>query len=656
MKKWFFLLLFLLIPNNLYAQNLVYPIQEMSKVDCRFQDFDTLSNDCKMSLPILKTSDYSKNKNDYNLFRRVYTILWWSTYNYWWDVGNWWHQWVDIATAKKTPVYAMTDWKVVYAEFNNWGWWNVIKIEHTVNWKKIYSNYAHLHKILVKVWDIVKTNQKIWEVWSTWNSTWNHLHFQIDLAVSWRGPWYWPNCVEKNYDKIVNSNICFASLNNNTIDPLLFLETNWAVIKWWWNIEKPNQENISQDWLLSREEILKREIEEFLRYYQVDVKILNVGWNIELWKSWTFRISVTDKRTKKPFNWSFPWDMNFKYDTKRLSIFPTWILQIDNWFRDFLVTPKISWKASISIYIWETFFKTLNFASFDPKKAIIPKKTIFSINTNNVISEVKKWVFYFKDWAWVNIIWFNFSWDYTLKSKDNSVKFCIKKVPNRNLLNYTFNKDCSEEQLKNEVKFTSKEAFLWLILINYKLTKNWFNEILILNSKNEVVSSKQLNGILPKDLLVSTPYYQDIVDISQKWWVTWINNWYFLPTNDLNREDWINLIKNYLNDKAKNCLSNDCKNIYLSKVVELLKENNDKYNYFTRIEFFELISKYIELDKYSWNDFMDFRDLPANRKTLSKNILKSKTWDDYFWKTRYFQPNKNISRSESVFIVNNLVN
>jgi hypothetical protein len=39
---------------------IVYPIQEMSEIECRFQKFSELSSACKRKLPILKTKDYKK--------------------------------------------------------------------------------------------------------------------------------------------------------------------------------------------------------------------------------------------------------------------------------------------------------------------------------------------------------------------------------------------------------------------------------------------------------------------------------------------------------------------------------------------------------------------------------------------------------------------
>lgn len=53
-----------LLPLNLNttnaSSNLVYPLKKISKLECRFNEFDTLSSDCLEDLPILRTSDYTK--------------------------------------------------------------------------------------------------------------------------------------------------------------------------------------------------------------------------------------------------------------------------------------------------------------------------------------------------------------------------------------------------------------------------------------------------------------------------------------------------------------------------------------------------------------------------------------------------------------------
>jgi len=209
------------------------PFKQVSKLECRFQEYASLDSNCKQELPNLKTSDYKKYATEngwYNDYTRYFTVLWWSSYKYGWDVWNGWHQWTDIATAKWTPVYSVADWKVIVASEQS-GWWKVVSVEHTIRWKKVVSNYAHLSKIDVSVWDKVSVWNQIWEVGSTWNSTWNHLHFQIDLESANNHPYYPDsNTCPYSYYKMTEEWVCFDDLAQKTVDPLLFLETKWAIL------------------------------------------------------------------------------------------------------------------------------------------------------------------------------------------------------------------------------------------------------------------------------------------------------------------------------------------------------------------------------------------------------------------------------------------
>ena len=651
--KIFFFLIFLAFSFKANA-DLMYPLKEISKPECRFQNFSSLWGDCKMDLPILKTSDYTKYKDGYNTYRRIYTVLWWASYTYGWDVWNWWHSWVDIATSKWTPAYAMSDWKVVQAWFLAWRW-NSVKIEHTINWRKIYSNYSHLDSVSVTAWTSISMWTKVWEIWTTWNSTWNHLHFQIDLAVSWKWPRYRSNCSEKNYDTIINTPVCFSQLNTNTIDPLLFLETNWAVVKAQ-TVDKPVQEVISKESILSREQIEKMEIDEFLSDYNVSISVLDFWWNIAVWKAWTVRVKVVNKRTWRAYNWNFPWDMNFKYDKNRFSLFPTWIYQIENWYRDIQVTPKIAWKMTLEIYIWKIFIKKITFWAYDSKKSLVPKTTVFWVSSKNVLSESKKWVLYFKDNYWLNLLWTQFSWKFKITSSDKTIKFCIKKVSKLSELNYIFKSDCKEEFFKNEQDFSYSNTFNWILVFDYKVTNFWASVINVTNEKWDIISSRNLSWIYPTWLSSSYAYYNDIIKISSLWLVSWINNWYFLQEKDLSRLDWVNFLRNALEYSLNKCSDVDCKNNYLQKIVELSKVQADKYSYFTRWEYTELIWEYFPLKDYDKSDFITFRDLDKTLQNYSKNILKNKTWNDYYGQTRYFQPNKNITRWEAAFLISNILN
>ena len=214
------------------SEKIVYPIQEMSKLDCRFQKFSELTADCKRQLPILKTSDYSKYVTQgwgYNDFTRIYTVLWGSSYKYWWDVWNGGHLGTDIASAEGTPVYAIADGKILHAKFMP-GWGNNVSIEHEIDGKMVVSNYSHLHVINATTGATVKAGTKIWEVGNTGNSFWNHLHFQIDLDTPFHPYYYDYAKCPYSFSQISESDLCFHELAKNTIDPLAFLESKWAIL------------------------------------------------------------------------------------------------------------------------------------------------------------------------------------------------------------------------------------------------------------------------------------------------------------------------------------------------------------------------------------------------------------------------------------------
>ena len=265
------------------TDKVIYPLKEISKLDCRFKDFDELSNNCKQQLPILKTKDYAKyaSKNWwYNDFTRLYTMLWWASYKYGWDVWNGWHIWTDIATSKWTPVYSIADWKVIKTK-NDVMEWLTISIEHKINWKYIVSNYFHLSKIEVKKWDIVKVWTEIWKVWSTWNSTWNHLHFQIDLKTPFHPYYYDYNKCPFSYYKITEDWVCFDELAKNTIDPLLFLETRWAILEKITQVQSSYNNNSSNNEDLS---IFNRSV--YIWSPKVDIKKIQEIFKIIWFYKW----------------------------------------------------------------------------------------------------------------------------------------------------------------------------------------------------------------------------------------------------------------------------------------------------------------------------------------------------------------------------------
>ena len=50
--------------NSIMSDTVVYPLKQISKLDCRFKDFSQLDSDCKQDLISLSPSDYQKYAQD----------------------------------------------------------------------------------------------------------------------------------------------------------------------------------------------------------------------------------------------------------------------------------------------------------------------------------------------------------------------------------------------------------------------------------------------------------------------------------------------------------------------------------------------------------------------------------------------------------------
>lgn len=169
----------------------IYPFDKIASPSCRFSAWSTLGPECKIDLPRITGADYAKFKTN-TTYRRIYSVLWGATYDYGWDVGFGSHGGVDIATSAGTPVRSIGDGEVVVAGWVN-GWGNVVSIKHKLaDGRFIYSNYAHLSKIIA-VKGAVKGGDTIGEVGNTGNSYGNHLHFQIDVTNQ-SHPYYYVSC------------------------------------------------------------------------------------------------------------------------------------------------------------------------------------------------------------------------------------------------------------------------------------------------------------------------------------------------------------------------------------------------------------------------------------------------------------------------------
>lgn len=754
------------------SDKVIYPLKQISKLECRFTDFSELSEDCKTELPILKTSDYTKYASldwGYNDFTRLYTVLWWASYKYWWDIWNGGHIGTDIATAKWTPVYSIADWKVINAR-NDVMEWNFITIEHNIKWKKVYSSYMHLSKMEVKVWEFINVGTKIGEVWSTWNSTWNHLHIQIDLDTTTSHPFYYAyNTCPFSYYKITEEWVCFDELRQNSIDPLLFFETAWAVLdkistikvpnininnsststssstttssnemsifdrtvyiwyadsdikkvqeifkkiwvyKWdinWkyedmidsiityqiskWLISDKNAEwawwfgpktryqtkqdylqflangtqttttqvvydksvetqKISKTNLMTREEIEKREVEEFLKFHNIELNFVNPGWNIPRDGTETLKLKITNRKGKA-FIWEMPGGMTFVVNTDKVSVFPEKLFYFTDGKRDIQISWKQEWTTNLYVKIWNEVIKTLPLKVYNSSVAIYPTSSKILSASKTVLWWKQTWVVAFKDANNKYMINLKYGSTYNIKaSEDNQI--CIKKWDIKNIKKI-YSTNCNDSDFKNEYNFTYADTISWLLIFDYKATSKNFSITVKNNYNNTVLSDKKLVVSNPKWLTSNYEYKNEVVSLLEQWIATWINKWYFQENKELSQKDALVWIENALNKIQSKVYDKQTKNTITNNLNEISKAKNTASNYQTisRLDFLNLSYKYLVFETDT-NTKKTYKDIDEATSIKIAQIFDDKTtWKDQFWQS-YFQPVSKITRWEWAYLL-----
>jgi murein DD-endopeptidase MepM/ murein hydrolase activator NlpD len=101
------------------------------------------------------------------------TEHWLSGFDYTPDTNHWG---IDVAGKMGNAIYAADSGVVVYAGWNDWGYGNVIVIDHGNGWQTLYG---HLSQLFVGCGNSVSQGATIAAMGSTGNSSGPHLHFEI---------------------------------------------------------------------------------------------------------------------------------------------------------------------------------------------------------------------------------------------------------------------------------------------------------------------------------------------------------------------------------------------------------------------------------------------------------------------------------------------
>lgn len=250
-------------PNNL---ELVYPLQEVSSLDCRTQERNSLQKSCKKTLPIIQWANYANYENNTE-YTDIYTVLYGGNYHSGWNTSQGSHYGVDIATAKGTPLYAIADGKVYFAG-QQAGYGNVVKIEFVYQGIRYFAIYAHMDSLSVKTGESVSKGQKVWTVGNSGTTMGGlggyHVHFEIAKGEKGRPiyAFFWCADLKNGSIQAINQGLCRTEMFSYTVDPIALLESANAKLPHpTWETEKAEQEHSSAPEikvdLADREQILK---------------------------------------------------------------------------------------------------------------------------------------------------------------------------------------------------------------------------------------------------------------------------------------------------------------------------------------------------------------------------------------------------------------
>lgn len=209
------------------ATSFIYPLQEISTIECRQLRRENLPATCKIPFPEITTTNYQAYTNN-KIYQDSYSVLRGGSYTSGRAINQGAHPGIDLPTAKGTPIRATADWEVIFAGWTNW-YGNNIRIKHRYQGAFIYSIYAHLESINVSQGAKISQGQKIGEVWNSWTSKGdlggNHLHFEIAQDNNGRAKYAFLGCKDLALGDtaIIQQGLCKDEMKTTTLDPIALI-------------------------------------------------------------------------------------------------------------------------------------------------------------------------------------------------------------------------------------------------------------------------------------------------------------------------------------------------------------------------------------------------------------------------------------------------
>jgi hypothetical protein len=304
----------------------------------------------------------------------------------------------------------------------------------------------------------------------------------------------------------VNKGLCHADLEANTLDPIAFLESgklsapviSGDTIE---EIKDAPAPEIEQTDVRSRDEIVREELGLFLKRYDIRVVMSADRKIIPLGGKKSAKITVTERRNKKPFTGTLPIDgIELHASSDGIKLFPARILDIDKGMREFSIEGKAVGNFVLSLRIGNEVLSVTSVQVYDPKIEAKPAMGNFFLPKNPTLGDERTVGFVMRTSLGGYSLGIPYVDSYVLRTKTGKAKFC-------NVSNKT-RKTCSTGDLVSQLTFSYADTYRGVLLARaVPLATGELSYELVRVSDGKVLATSSVMSVgLPKDIDLAKTY------------------------------------------------------------------------------------------------------------------------------------------------------
>ncbi|EKD29994.1 MAG: hypothetical protein ACD_78C00196G0001 [uncultured bacterium (gcode 4)] len=374
------------------------------------------------------------------------------------------------------------------------------------------------------------------------------------------------------------------------------------------------------------------------------------GNNIEVGKTYTARIKVTENG--RPFTGSLPGDgLILSYDNKGVRLFPDVIIAIENGTRDFKISGLKVGRYGVSFKIGKKIFLTTNVNVYKATEMRAPTQAAILTNPSLLLAQEKPMAVVFRTKYGSNQIDIPYYGTYILKSLTGKAKFC--NVSQRKV------RKCSAGEVVEELTFTYDDTYRGVLIAN--IVPLDFMPVSLVVVKKETgktlaKTTTDINIRNPNGIDKNYTYFVEVISALKKW-IFRLQSGYVLQDREMIGKQAKEMVRNYL---AYTFLRAGSDKVLKNTIATRIRDSEsriasvDDYTKMTRASFARVLLDVLDPSLIVNTDKKWIDESGLNKDIMTTLRLRYDfKWRDNFAE-RYFQPDKNLTIGEALYLIEQL--